>query len=179
MAGCLPGGKKNLEFTLSRMPHSTPISNSSSRECSEVLFLVLTSFIHSASIHAAPLMPGIGDQHWFLLLGAQKWWRSSHCCCQMGRAGSCELPRCQTSCSPLVAAPGAFRRKQEVEVTTFPVPRLLGLLQECRPSHLCPEESLRCTQQDFTNQNGDLASSPIPMPVTMSFTEHDHVTAMP
>lgn len=44
-----PRGKKNLEFTLSRMPHSTPISNSSSRECSEVLFLVLTSFIHSAS----------------------------------------------------------------------------------------------------------------------------------
>lgn len=34
-------------------------------------------------------------------------------------------------------------------------------------------------QQDLTNQNGDLASIPIPVPVTMSFMEHEHVTAMP
>lgn len=39
---------------------------------------------------------------------------------------------------------------------------------------LFPEKSPRCTQQDLTNQKGELALSP--MPITVSFTEHNHVT---
>ena len=83
------GEKKNLEFTYPGCPAPLPFQiPPPGHTGSDVLFLVLTSFIHSASIHAAPL---IRDQHWFLL-GAQKWWRSSHCCCQMGRQGAVNFP---------------------------------------------------------------------------------------
>ena len=74
---------------------------------------------------------------------------------------------------------GPLEENGEVEETTSPSPQASGGAAGIQANPLCPEESLRCTRQDLTNQNGDLALSPIPLPITMSFTEHDHVTAMP
>lgn len=121
-------------------------------------------------------MPGIRDEHWFLL-GAQKLWSCQCGCCQMGgrELWASQVPRFLLL--PSVAAPGAFRRKWAGGggnlATALGFWTWAGMLV-ASSSQRSPCDA---PKQDLTNQR-DLPLSLIPMSVT-SCTEHGHATTMP